>query len=106
MMKIATVNDYIRNRSTAPTLRARIRIRYMGTVIFQNSVDHGSKSRVGQCVGHTEVEDRLNDIIVLNEMNGNQSAAARRLGIGRSTLWRYLKQAVRVKEEWIRNVQN
>ncbi len=39
----------------------------------------------------------LNDInreiieIVLNEMNGNQSAAARRLGIGRSTLWRYLK---------------
>lgn len=39
----------------------------------------------------------LNDItqeiiqIVLNEMNGNQSATAKRLGIGRSTLWRYLK---------------
>lgn len=28
---------------------------------------------------------------VLNEMNGNQSATAKRLGIGRSTLWRYLK---------------
>lgn len=29
--------------------------------------------------------------IVLAETNGNQSAAAKKLGIGRSTLWRYLK---------------
>lgn len=39
----------------------------------------------------------LNDItqdivrIVLSETHGNQSAAAKRLGIARSTLWRYLK---------------
>lgn len=38
--------------------------------------------------------DEINkDIIqmVLNETNGNQSAAAKRLGISRTTLWRYLK---------------
>lgn len=29
--------------------------------------------------------------IVLEDCNGNQSAAAKQLGIGRSTLWRYLK---------------
>ncbi len=39
--------------------------------------------------------DEINrDIIraVLDETNGNQSAAAKRLGISRTTLWRFLKQ--------------
>ncbi|MCD7956892.1 MAG: hypothetical protein LUG93_14335 [Lachnospiraceae bacterium] len=29
--------------------------------------------------------------LVLKDLNGNQSAAAKRLEIGRSTIWRYLK---------------
>jgi DNA-binding NtrC family response regulator len=39
------------------------------------------------------LKDIIQDVveIVLSELDGNQSATAKRLGIGRSTLWRYLK---------------
>ncbi|HSN14826.1 MAG TPA: helix-turn-helix domain-containing protein, partial [Anaeromyxobacteraceae bacterium] len=42
---------------------------------------------------HGVREERERELIrrVLDEVGGNQSEAARRLGIGRSTLWRRLK---------------
>lgn len=59
------------------------------------SADHPSQNESGT---HIDLSRSLDDITkeiiqkVLTETEGNQSAAAKRLGISRTTLWRYLKQ--------------
>lgn len=49
----------------------------------------------GFCIDTDHTLDEINRHIirqVLTECHGNQSAAAKRLGISRTTLWRMLKQ--------------
>ncbi len=61
----------------------------------ESDTDHGPSSSPLQGLSLNRTLDEINhDIIhaVLEELGGNQSAAAKRLGISRTTLWRLLKE--------------
>ena len=63
------------------------------TALLHDDFTAGTSSEIPGFDTNRTLEEMNHDIInrVLKEVGGNQSAAAKRLGIGRTTLWRYLK---------------
>lgn len=89
-LAMAASDSYISGLLTEETLKKEL--------VFDAAADDPSFSGTlsGERISLDQPLNRITlDIIrtVLKKNNGNQSAAAKQLGIGRSTLWRYLKDA-------------